>query len=85
MAYVRLSCSFLLDPFPCPLPKAIDLVLFSLCHKNCQHGEFWWSPGDSGGWNAAELSGEVSPRNKWGPGQPIVLKHRGLVQTLVLS
>lgn len=32
---------------------------------------------------AAELSA-VSPRNKWGPAQPIVLQHRGLVQTVGL-
>lgn len=56
-----------------------------VCVKKCVNiGEFWCSPRDTGGWNAAELSGEVSTRNKWGPGQPIVLKHRGLIQTVGL-
>lgn len=81
--WVRLSCSFPLDPFSCPQPKAIDLVLFSVI-KGVNIGEFWCSPGDTGGWAAAELSGEVSPRNKGGSAQLIALKHKGSAQTVGL-
>ena len=33
---------------------------------------------------AAESNEEVSRRNECGPGQPIVLQHRGLIQTVIL-